>query len=146
MLREIIIPSKIVRSAVQFPTPTTLPRRGEVKKKREAVAPTNLSIATPGHEFLDNPKLFGLQPSLSVRTRIMIASFALMNMPPDAVSKSFEVAGYFPRIWPAKLRAAVDKAARENGDELDAVRSGGSRRKRVEKVALFIYLHYCTQS
>ncbi len=50
-------------------------------------------------DFLKNRDLHGLEPALSVRTRILLACHAMnrMNMSLD-IAKSFAVAGYFPRI------------------------------------------------
>ena len=50
-----------------------------------------------GKEFLGNRDLFGLEPALSNRTRILLASLAQTQMSPLDIAKSFEIAGYFPR-------------------------------------------------
>jgi len=52
---------------------------------------------TRGKEFLGNRDLFGLEPALSHRTRILLASLAQTQMSPLDIAKSFEIAGYFPR-------------------------------------------------
>lgn len=90
-------------------------------------------VLEKGKEFLYNVDMHGLQPSLSVRTRILLATWALLQMPPSDIAKSFEVAGYVPRKRPAKLQAALDYYARKNGELLDG-EPRQSRRSILDKV------------
>jgi hypothetical protein len=68
----------------------------------------------------------------------MVASFALlqMNLCQDIV-KSFEVAGYFPRQRPLKLRVALQKLAAANGELAEGELRQGAKRKRVEEVLFY---------
>ena len=90
-------------------------------------------VLEKGKEFLYNVDMHGLQPSLSVRTRILLATWALLQMPPTDIAKSFEAAGYVPRKRPAKLQAALDYYARKNGELLDG-EPRQSRRSILDKV------------
>jgi hypothetical protein len=79
-------------------TPATLP-------KPKPKPPAATAEAVP--DFLKNKDLFGLEPALSVRTRILLACHAQsrMNMSLD-IAKSFAIAGYFPRQRYACLQFA----------------------------------------
>jgi hypothetical protein len=61
--------------------------------------PTVLAAAESTPDFLKNTDLHGLEPALSVRTRILLACHAMnrMSMSLD-IAKSFAIAGYFPRV------------------------------------------------
>ncbi len=74
----------------QGATPATLPR---------PVVPRPSARPQDVPDFLKNTDLHGLEPALSVRTRILLASHAMnrMNMQVD-IAKSFAIAGYFPRV------------------------------------------------
>jgi hypothetical protein len=108
-------------------TPDTAPRPvasggnsgANVRGRQVGAALEADQVPEKGREYLYNVDLHGLQPSLSVRTRILLATWALLQMPPSDIAKSFEVAGYVPRKRPAKLQAALDHYARKNGDLLD---------------------------
>jgi hypothetical protein len=94
-------------AAIVSATPETVPKNaaagGGVRMSRGRGAAVNAAIqsdglSTPiGKEYLANRDLFGLEPALSVRTRIMLASLSLLQMSPLDIAKSFEIAGYFPR-------------------------------------------------
>jgi hypothetical protein len=98
-------------------------------------------------DFLKNTDLHGLEPALSVRTRILLACHAMnrMNMSLD-IAKSFAIAGYFPRVRcvpscvcdfinsihhsrPAKLRAFQDELAAKNGELQPGERRVSGRRR-----------------
>jgi hypothetical protein len=125
-------------------TPDTVPRI-VTKGRQVGAALTSASNQVPerGKEYLYNIDLHGLQPTLSVRTRILLSTWALLQMPPTDIAKSFEVAGYVPRKRPAKLQAALDYYARKNGELLDG-EPRQSRRSVIDKVggkSLF-YCHF----
>ena len=119
--------------AIASARPRPAGKKASGKKVAAAIAAEKI---TP---WIEDPDLFCLQPALTYRTRILVASYALlqMNMCQDIV-KSFEVAGYFPRRLPAKLRAAMDKLALANGDLADGEVRRGAKRKRVDEVCLFV--------
>lgn len=130
-------------------TPDTAPRpvaSGGDARGRQVGAALRMEaeqVLEKGKEFLYNIHLHGLQPSLSVRTRILLATWALLQMPPSDIAKSFEVAGYVPRKRPAKLQAALDYYTRKNGELLDG-EPRNSRRSVIDKVgekSLF-YCHF----
>ncbi len=77
-------------------TPATLPKPKSKPPAAEVVP-----------DFLKNKDLFGLEPALSIRTRILLACHAQsrMNMSLD-IAKSFAIAGYFPRQRCAYLPSA----------------------------------------
>jgi hypothetical protein len=85
-------------AAVLSSTPVTQP-------KPKPKPPAATAEAVP--DFLKNKDLFGLEPALSVRTRILLACHAQsrMNMSLD-IAKSFAIAGYFPRQRYACLPSA----------------------------------------
>ena len=63
-----------------------------------ADAPAHAPAGLPkGREYLGNTDLHGLQPCLSVRTRILLAAYAENQMSPDDIGRSFTIAGYVPR-------------------------------------------------
>ncbi len=90
-----------------------------------------------GKEYLFDTKLHGLQPCLSVRTRIMLSTWAQNQMSPSDIGKSFEVAGYVPRQRPAKLRAALNYLATKNGQLLPG-EARESRRSSINEVRGFV--------
>lgn len=122
-------------------TPSTVPKLTGDRCVRARQVGAALSMqAEPvqekGKEFLYNIQLHGLQPTLSVRTRILLATWSLLQMPPSDIAKSFEVAGYVPRKRPVKLQAALDYFASKNG-ELRPGEHRSSRRSVIDKVSLF---------
>jgi hypothetical protein len=121
-------------------TPSTMPRlAGERSiRARQVGAALNIDaepVKEKGKEFLYNIDLHGLQPTLSVRTRILLATWSLQQMPPSDIAKSFEVAGYVPRRRPLKLQAALDALAIKSG-ELRPGEVRTSRRSVIDKVPL----------
>jgi hypothetical protein len=82
-------PVASAKAAVPSSTPATQPKPSRQPVVRNAAEP----------EFLKNRDLHGLEPALSVRTRILLASHAMnrMSMSLD-IAKSFQIAGYFPRV------------------------------------------------
>jgi hypothetical protein len=88
-------PVASARAAVPSSTPATQPK------------PSRPPAQLPQPEFLKNKDLFGLEPALSIRTRILLACHAQtrMNMSLD-IAKSFAIAGYFPRQRYACLPSA----------------------------------------
>ena len=76
-------------------TPATKPK----PKPVVAAAAKSAELTESEPDFLKNRDLHGLEPALSVRSRILLACHAMnrMNMSLD-IAKSFAVAGYFPRI------------------------------------------------
>jgi hypothetical protein len=120
-----IASSPAVASAKHVATPATLPKskplpqvgspsRASVAAESEhshstppsalrpqSAAPIRVANAAAEKvpDFLKNTDLHGLEPALSVRTRILLASHAMnrMNMQLD-IAKSFAIAGYFPRV------------------------------------------------
>ena len=84
-------PVAFAKTAVSSSTPATKP-----KPPRPTVVPV---AAESVPDFLKNTDLHGLEPALSVRTRILLACHAMnrMNMQLD-IAKSFAIAGYLPRV------------------------------------------------
>ena len=84
--------SPVASAKAAWATPATAPR-----PPRPPVVRSGAHADVP--EFLRNTDLHGLEPALSVRTRILLASHAMnrMNMQVD-IAKSFAIAGYFPRV------------------------------------------------
>ncbi len=119
-------------------TPNTVPKlTGDRNvRSRQVGAALNMEaeqMLEKGKEFLYNIQLHGLQPALSIRTRILLATWSLMQMPPSDIAKSFEVAGYVPRKRPVKLQAALDFFASKNG-ELRPGELRTSRRSAIDQV------------
>jgi hypothetical protein len=105
---EIASPSGSVFMNAAPATPSTVPKLTGDRCVRARQVGAALSMqAEPvqekGKEFLYNIQLHGLQPTLLVRTRILLATWSLLQMPPSDIAKSFEVTGYVPRKRPVKL-------------------------------------------
>jgi hypothetical protein len=97
-------PVASAKAAVPSSTPATQPKPPRppiVRDDAESVPRDTRPPARPQDvpDFLKNTDLHGLEPALSVRTRILLASHAMnrMNMQLD-IAKSFAIAGYFPRV------------------------------------------------
>ena len=73
-------------------TPATLPKRQLPPQPKPAAS------AAAAESFLLNRDLHGLEPALTIRTRILLGCHSMnqMKMGLD-IAKSFEIAGYFPR-------------------------------------------------
>ena len=129
-------PPHTTTAPVDSATPGTAPRNVQnIRGRQVAASLTSASNQVPerGKEYLYNIDLHGLQPTLSVRTRILLSTWALLQMPPSDIAKSFEVAGYVPRKRPAKLQAALNYYASKNGD-LQPGEQRQSRRSVIDKV------------
>ncbi len=131
-------PVASAKAALPSSTPATQPKPPRPPVVRDA--------AESVPDFLKNRDLHGLEPALSVRTRILLACLAMsrMNMSLD-IAKSFAVAGYFPRNRcdnkccmclfihfihrPAKLRAYQEELAAAKGELLPGERRVSGRRR-----------------
>ena len=142
-----VTPATAPASAAESLNPTApLPRGAAAVGGPGAAKRVAAAIAADEHlPWIEDPSLFCLQPALTARTRIMVTSFALlqMNLCQDIV-KSFEVAGYFPRQRPLKLRVPPCRnLLLQTGSLLKGSCGMGRKESELMRSCFILSLHCC---